>query len=495
MDVDLNYLNLWKIPKNLNNSLVKFNNKMVTRFPPEPSGYLHLGHAKACFINYVLAKRFNGKMILRFDDTNPLKEDNEYEIAIKEDLNKLEIYPDKITHTSDYFEKIMEYADHLIKIDKAYVDNSDQQMISETRIKGMETENRSNSIEKNIKIWNEMKFGLQKDYCLRIKMNMNHKNMTCRDPIIYRYIEKEHHNTGDKFKIFPTYDFSCPIVDYLEEITHVFRSGFNERDEQYNLILELLNLKKPNLLSYGKVNFQEMVMGKRKIKELIDKKVVDGWDDPRLLTIRGLFNKGMQLDPLRQFIAKIGFSKNATNMTQDMIWSLNKKYIDKFSMRYMVLPKDKLVEFNINLKNEIQRKNEIYKFIKNKNLGKREIHFDNIIYLNIDETINFKEGEEITLLNWCNAFLINKNYLELNLNGNFKMTDKKILWISKGKNVTVKIITYNGITEQPKINYYIGEYDMLNLKINDYVQLIKMNYYKCLNINFDENEVHLMEIC
>jgi len=475
--------NLWKIPKKLFDELTKYQGQIVTRFPPEPSGYLHVGHLKACFINYVIAKKFNGQFVLRFDDTNPLKESVEFEHSIVDDLNKFSIAPDKITHSSDHFDKIIELAEYLIQSNLAYVDNLDQNTIKEHRSKGIESPNRTNSVELNSKIWNDMKEGLNNNYCLRLKIDMNHKNYTCRDPTIFRYLK-----TDCKYNVFPTYDFCCPIVDYLEGITHVFRSGFNERDEQYRIILNMLGIKVPYLDSYGKLNFENCPMGKRKIKELVERGVISEWSDPRVLTISGLFNRGMSSIGLIHFIAKIGFSKNTTLMTQDAMWSINKKYIDSMATRYMVVPKNNIIELNIDNQENYKC---VPKYVKNIDLGHRVLYFDNQILLCKNEVSNIMENEEITLINWGNAVFKNGT-MELHLEGSWKTTKSKLLWISLNKKISVFITSYTDINNPPTIKEYYGEYEMINLKKGDYVQLLKMGYYQCTENGVDY--VNLVEL-
>lgn len=483
----MDYLDNWKIPNNLHDQLKEYDGKIITRFPPEPSApSLHIGHAKAVYINYVISRKYHGKMIMRFDDTNPLKESIDNEIGIIEDLNKLEIKYDLLTHTSDYFQQIYEYATELIKNNLAYVDDLDQTIISYNREKGIDSPNRGLSSIDNLQLWNNMKDGL----CLRIKINMKHKNAACRDPTIMRFINVNHHNTSNKFNIYPTYDFACPIVDSLEGVTHVFRSvEFSDRDEQYNIILSYLNLRKPLLFSYGKVNFDGVILGKRKIKDLVDKGIVSGWNDPRLMTIKGLFNRGINLDALIEFISKIGFSKNLTNMTEQMLWSINKKHIDIISARFTVIPKDNYNKYTIIDILPFKTK-EIYKFTKNPKLGTKCIYYSNNILISNDK---FDNNEEITLMNFGNVF-INNDQITLNLNGNPKITNKKILWIDDLTKIVIKITTYKGLYDKPITIEYYGELSMLELKPGDYIQLIKMNYYLCTLVDVLNKIVYLTEI-
>lgn len=483
----MDYLDNWKIPNQMHDQLKDYDNKVVTRLPPEPSGFLHIGHAKAAFINFVVAKKYHGKLVLRFDDTNPLKESIEYETGILEDLDKIGIKYDLLTHTSDYFNQIRDYATYLIKNNLAYVDDLDQEQMGINREKGIDSPNRSLSVEQNLQLWNNMK----ENMCVRLKINMKHKNGACRDPAIMRYLNATHHNTSDKFKVYPTYDFACPIVDSLEGVTHVFRDvGYSDRDEQYNIILSYLGLNKPVLCSYGKVNFEGTVIGKRKIKELIEKKVIDGWDDPRLLTIRGMFNRGMHLDALREFISKIGFSKNSTNMTEQMLWATNKKYIDALSTRFTVISKETSDKYKITDQNIISTK-DIARFIKNPTLGQRQVYYSNNILINHCD--QFTPNEEITLMNWGNAF-VNNDLITLHLEGDAKTTEKKVLWVDDLTKINVIVTSYHGLYNPPSTKEYYGEADMLKLKPGEYVQLFKMNYYTCTSIDNINKIVHLREI-
>jgi len=484
----MDYLSQWKIPNQLHEQLKDYYGKIVTRFPPEPSlSALHIGHAKAAFINYVIAKKYHGKMIMRFDDTNPLKESTENEIGILEDLDKISIKYDQLTHTSDYFQQIYDFATYLIKNNLAYVDDLDQEIMSQNRDKGIDSPNRNLSVEQNLVLWNNMHEGM----CLRLKINMKHKNGACRDPTIMRYLNANHHNTGNRFRIYPTYDFACPIVDSIEGVTHVFRSvEFTDRDEQYDIILNYLGLRKPLLFSYGKVNFEGAVMSKRKIKELIEKGIVTGIDDPKLLTIKGLFKRGLHLEALYEFIAKIGFSKSSTNMTEQMLWATNKKHIDNLATRFTVIPSDTAKQYTIT-DSIINTSKEVSKFVKNPNLGTRQVYYSNQIL--VDCTEQFNPHEEITLMNWGNVF-IDYDKITLHLEGSPKTTEKKVLWLDDITKIKVIITTYHGLYNPSTVKEYYGEQDMMKMNPGDYIQLFKMNYYICNRIDEVNKVVYLSEI-
>ena len=491
-------VDLWKIPNYLLKTLNGQEGKVITRFPPEPSGYLHIGHMKAACINFVLAKKFGGKMIMRFDDTNPLKESTEFESAICDDLKLIGINPDQVTHTSDYFDQILAFAEQLINNGLAYVDDSDKEDIAVTRRQKIDSPNRSNSVDLNVQKWEMMKSGTLATGCVRLKIDMNHSNAACRDPSIFRYVDEEHHNTGVKYKVYPTYDFACPIVDSLEGVTHVFRSTeFADRDEQYNIIIDMLKIRKPLLFKYGKVKFVGSVMSKRKIKALIDSGKISGWSDPRLLTIRGILNRGMHIEPLIEFVAKIGFSQNNSDMTEDKIWAMNKKFIDKMATRYTVVPKFGIRLFKITNFGDHAKSKEVPRFVKNVELGNRTLFYHNELIINDDDALSLKQDEEITLMNWGNVIVSDTNEFSLHLEGDFKKTEKKVLWISSENTVKVVITQYGGVDDEATIKDYVGDKSMSNINTGDYIQLMKMNYYMCTSVLYKDgicDTVNLIEL-
>lgn len=483
----------WKIPKAIHDLVKDHDGKIITRFPPEPSGYLHIGHAKALFINFVIAKTYHGKMIMRFDDTNPLKESCQFENSILEDIKVLDVVPDTISHTSDYFDLIIKYADLLVDQHLAYVDDTDKELMMDERAKMIESLNRLADVDTNRRLWNDMKTGSKTNSCLRLKINMKDANACMRDPTIFRCISHAHHKTDDRYKVYPTYDFACPIVDSIEDITHVFRScEFSDRDDQYKYILNTLSLRTPILYSYGKLNFQDSVMGKRKIKQLIDEHKIDGWDDPRLYTIRGAFRRGLHIEALKHFLGKLGFTKNSVNMTDDMIWAINKQYIDKISTRYTVLDAS-CKQFALHQPNgqfsAFDGQKIIPRFIRNTDLGNRELYFSSKIFINLQ---SLKENEEFTLLNWTNVVHDNGT-LTLNPNGDYKTTDKKLLWLSADHVVPIVIKQYSGLMDDCKILNYIAEAQLKNVKKGDYVQLLKMGYYIC-DREFDGTNIVFIEV-
>lgn len=479
-------LSKWRIQKGDDARYRKYQNKIVTRFPPEPSGYLHIGHVKALFINWVIAKRYGGKMIFRYDDTNPNNESTEYEQSIIDDVLSLGITPDRITHSSDYFDILIDYATKLIEKDLAFIDDTDPETMSQQRLTCTPSKCRDNTANQNIHFWMSILKGEKTDAVVRIKFDPKHANAAMRDPSIFRCIDKPHHMTGDKYKVYPTYDFACPIVDYLEGVTHVFRScEFANRDEQYLGILALLGLPVPNLDSYGKVNFEDTVMSKRKIKALVNDGLLEGWHDPRLLTIRGTRRHGLHHDALIDFIARMGFAKSTVNMTQTALWSINKKIVDKLAVRFTGILTNKLVQVNIT--GEIPNMKEWPCFKRSPELGNRPVFYSNTLWLDSDVVDQMYDGEEITLMSWGNAIVTKKDdkvNLTTHLEGDFKTTEKKVLWLAVRDDKPLHKISvkkYNGVEDPVIIEEYMTEWGVSLVKKGQYIQLLTRDYCICDN--------------
>lgn len=294
-------------------------NKIVTRFPPEPNGYLHIGHAKSIVINFGLADDFNGLTNLRFDDTNPLKEDQEYVDSIKEDVKWLGYDWDELRFASDYFEEMYSKAVLLIKKGKAYVDDLSAEQIREYRgtltEPGKDSPSRNRSIEENLDLFERMRNGEfgNGEKVLRAKIDMASPNINLRDPVIYRIAHAIHHNTGDKWCIYPMYAFAHPLEDAIEGVTHSLCTvEFEDQRPFYEwVIAECETKSKPRQIEFGRLNITNTVMSKRKLKQLVDEKFVDGWDDPRMPTISGLRRRGFTPEAIREFVNATGVSKGS----------------------------------------------------------------------------------------------------------------------------------------------------------------------------------------
>lgn len=283
--------------------------KVVVRFPPEASGYLHIGHAKAALLNQYYQQAFQGKLIMRFDDTNPAKENVHFEKVILEDLEMLQIKPDLFTHTSQYFDLMLEYCERLMKEGKAYVDDTEPEQMKKEREERIVSKNRNNVVDKNLAMWKEMIMGtaIGQKCCVRAKIDMSSPNGCMRDPTIYRCKNEPHPRTGTKYKVYPTYDFACPIVDAIEDVTHTLRTmEYHDRDDQFYWFIEALGLRRPYIWEYSRLNMTNTVLSKRKLTWFVEQGLVDGWDDPRFPTVRGILRRGMTVEGLKEFIIAQG---------------------------------------------------------------------------------------------------------------------------------------------------------------------------------------------
>lgn len=295
-----------------------YGNRVHTRFPPEPNGYLHIGHAKSICLNFGLGEAYNGLTNLRFDDTNPVKEDVEYVKSIENDVKWLGFdWEDREYFASDYFDTMYDYAVELIKKGRAYVDDQTPEQIKENRgdfsKPGVNSPYRDRSVEENLRLFEEMKEGKYKDgeKVLRAKIDMASPNIVMRDPVLYRILHASHHRTGDKWCIYPMYDYAHPVEDAIERITHsVCTLEFEVHRPLYNWVLEEWpDKEKPQQIEFARLNVTNMVMSKRKLRQLVEQKLVSGWDDPRMPTISGLRRRGYTPESIRDFCQRIGVAK------------------------------------------------------------------------------------------------------------------------------------------------------------------------------------------
>ncbi len=326
--------------------------QVVTRFPPEPSGYLHIGHVKAAMLNYHYAKMYNGKMLLRFDDTNPAKEKGEYVENIKKDLATLEIYPDQVSHTSDYFELLESHMDKLISQGKCYCDNTDVATMRSQRMDGIASKCRDQTIEENLKIWNEMKgsnpSAETKLYCVRAKIDYKCKNKCLRDPVFYRFSDQVHHRLGDKYKLFPTYDYACPIIDSHEGVTHCLRTNeYVDRIPMYYWVMEATGVKHVEIYEFSRLNLIHTILSKRNLKWFVETGKVDGWTDPRFPTVQGIMRRGITAQALKEFMLAQGPSKSTNLMEWDKIYALNKDVVDPTAKRLFAVDSEKGVPVEV----------------------------------------------------------------------------------------------------------------------------------------------------
>jgi glutaminyl-tRNA synthetase len=296
----------------------KFNRRVHTRFPPEPNGYLHIGHAKSICLNFGLAARNGGHCNLRFDDTNPIKEEVEYVDSIKEDVHWLGFdWDDRLYYASDYFDQLYAFAVELIKKGKAYVCDLSAEEIKDYRgtltEPGRESPYRNRSVEENLDLFERMKNGEFPDgkCVLRAKIDMSSPNLNMRDPVIYRILRASHHRTGDRWLIYPMYDYAHPVSDSLERITHsICTLEFEDHRPLYDWFLDTLGIYHSQQIEFARLNLTYTVMSKRKLRMLVEEGIVSGWDDPRMPTISGLRRRGYTPEAIRDFCERIGVAKS-----------------------------------------------------------------------------------------------------------------------------------------------------------------------------------------
>jgi glutamyl-tRNA synthetase len=485
---------------------------VVTRFPPEPSGYLHIGHAKAALLNDHFAHSAkNGELICRFDDTNPSKESSEFEEAIIEDLALLGVVPDRFSHSSDYFQQMYDYCLKLIREGNAYADDTDRATMNDQRFNGLPSRRRDASVEDNVAHFEEMKSGSEAGtpWCIRARISVDNPNKALRDPVIFRCNLQPHHRTGDAWKVYPTYDFCVPVLDSIEGVTHALRtSEFRDRDAQYNWVQEALGLRKVVLRDFSRLNFVRTLLSKRKLAKLIEQGVVSGWDDPRMPTIRGMRRRGLTIPALREFIVKQGPSRNIVNLDWTLFWATNKKHIDPIAPRHTAVLRDGLVEATVSGAAEEPYREPRPKHGKNPDLGSKTVVYSKRILLDQEDARSFQTDEEVTLMNWGNAFVrsihkeassgtITGMELELHMQGDVKKTEKKITWLSKdGQDlVPVELVEFDHLITKDKLEkeddyeQYLtpqsefrtaawADCNVAELKQDDIIQFERKGYYR-----------------
>ncbi len=360
-----------------------------TRFPPEPNGYLHIGHAKSIILNSLTAKKYGGKFNLRFDDTNPTKEKSEFVDSIKADVKWLGAdWEDRLFFASNYFDQMYEYAVKLIKKGKAYVSDLNAEEMREYRgtLKepGKNDPSRDRSIEENLQMFEDMKNGKYADgeKVLRAKIDMASPNINMRDPIIYRVAHLTHQNTGDKWCIYPMYDFAHPLEDAIEGITHSLCTlEFEDHRPLYNWVVEECEIANPpRQIEFAKLYLNHVVTGKRYIKKLVEDGVVDGWDDPRLVSIAGLRRRGYTPDSIRNFVELLGISKAQSTAEMDMLEYCIREDLKPKAKRLMAV----LHPLKLIIDNYPEGQTEMLDAInnpENEELGSRQIPFGRELYI------------------------------------------------------------------------------------------------------------------
>ena len=370
------------------NASGKWNNRVHTRFPPEPNGYLHIGHAKSICLNFGIAEKNGGKCNLRFDDTNPVKEEDEYVQSIIKDVKWLGFdWEDRLFYASDYFDQMYEFSVQLIQDGKAYVCDLSGDEIRNTRGNltepGKESPHINRSIEENLDLFVRMKNGefANGEKVLRAKIDMSHPNLNMRDPVIYRILHASHHRTGDKWCIYPMYDWAHGLEDSIEKITHsICTLEFEDHRPLYDWYLEQLGVYHPQQIEFARLNLNFTIMSKRKLKQLVDENHVDGWDDPRMPSISGLRRRGYTPESIQNFAEDLGVTKRDSIIDVIRLENALREDLNKRAPRVMsVLDPVKVV-----ITNYLEGTTEMLEAINNPedpSAGKREIPFSRELYI------------------------------------------------------------------------------------------------------------------
>ncbi len=503
-----------------------------TRFPPEPNGYLHIGHAKSLCINFGIKEKYEGKCNLFFDDTNPSKEKTEFVDAIKADIKWLGFNWDKETYASDFFEDIYNFAVKLIKDGKAFVCDWNAEEISANRgtltEAGKESPWRNRTVEENLALFTAMRNGEFKDgeKCLRAKIDMSSPNINMRDPVIYRILRQTHHRTGDKWCIYPMYDYAHPICDYMQGVTHSLCTlEFEDHRPLYDWVgIELGFSPKPRQIEFARLNVTNLVMSKRYLKKLVEDGSVDGWDDPRMPTLAGLRRRGIPAEALKDFCARIGVAKANSEVQISYLEACIREYLNTNAERAMgVLKPLKVtitnypdnvteeVDFDINPNEEEKRTRKIT-FGKNLYIDADDFSLNpppKYFRLKPEGMVRLKSGYIIK----CDGVVtdgdevkeLKCSYIPESRSGNDTSGLKVkgvIQWVNAGKCVDVEIRKYGHLLKDEEyagqdfsermntesVSIYNGKVEPYIFENNDErpYQLMRTGYFKRLTVNGKE---------
>jgi glutamyl-tRNA synthetase len=481
--------------------------RVVTRFPPEPSGYLHIGHAKAVLLNDYYARRYQGRLILRFDDTNPSKEKQEYQESIVVDLKKLGVTPDLVTYASDYFVVCQGYAVQLMTAGLAYMDDTPQEVMKEERANRQDSKHRRQPVEEALAKFKLMCSGTPEGavWCLRAKIDMTSNNGTLRDPVLYRQNTTPHHRTGSTYKAYPTYDFSCPIVDSIEGVTHALRTTeYNDRDVQFQWIAKALGIRRPRNHAFSRVNFEYTVLSKRKLTWFVEQGLVTGWDDARFPTVRGVVRRGIDIAALRAFMYAQGASRNVVNMVWHAFWANNKKEIDVRAKRFMAIDAEQHAVLQIT--NAPAASDFAFKETslhpKDPAMGTRAIRIADRVFLEKNDVDELVVGEEIVLMRWgvVKITAVDQDKMafsgEYIPDGDFRKAKRKLSWLADTSDATPVVlyefgdlVTKAKLEEDDKFEDHvnpntmattkvIGDAGLKTLQEHDIIQLERRGYYR-----------------
>jgi glutamyl-tRNA synthetase len=456
--------------------------KVITRFPPEPNGYPHIGHAKAAIINAEYAKMYGGKCILRMDDTNPEAERMEYHAAIKVGLDWLGVEFDIIKNTSDDMELFYEKGIELINSGKAYICTCKRETISKNRKERKACKCSFEDIKKNNQSWEKMfeKFK-PGEAIVRFRGDMKSDNAVMRDPVLFRIIVEKHYTLGEKYRVWPSYDFAVAIEDSIDGITHAFRSKeFELRKELIDEILDALGMRKPYQGFFSRLEFKGMPISKRVLKPLIEEGKVSWYDDPRLPTLEALRRRGIKAEAIKKFILSLGLTKANTLAPFDSLESFNRKFVDADSIRLFMVQKPKKLKVNNLPSSFVEIPNHPIK-----DMGKRKIEIDENILISENDAQGIKEGSQIRLLGLGNVAITKTNEeLEGDFIENGEITNvQKIQWVPQKNSHEIKLLIPNQLFIDDEFNENsleeveaYTEPHYLKLKEGEEIQFVRFGY-------------------
>lgn len=456
--------------------------KIITRFPPEPNGYPHIGHAKAAIINSEYAKMYGGKCILRMDDTNPEAERMEYHAAIKVGLDWLGVEFDIIKNTSDDMEFFYEKGMELVNSGKAYVCTCKRETISNNRKERKACKCSFGDVQKNLQGWEKM-FGKYKpgEAIVRFRGDMKADNAVMRDPVLFRIIEEKHYTLGEKYRVWPSYDFAVAIEDSKDGVTHAFRSKeFELRKDLINAILDELGMRKPHQDFFSRLEFKGMPISKRILKPLIEEGKVSWYDDPRLPTLEALRRRGIKPEAIRKFILSLGLTKANTLAPFDALESFNRKFVDADSIRLFMVNKPKKIRISNLPFSSVEIPNHPIK-----DMGKRTVEFDDIVLISEEDAQNIRAGMQVRLLGLGNIAITKAGeILEGDFIENGDITNvQKIQWIPQKNAHEIKLLIPHQLFIDDEFNensleelVVYTEPHYLTLKEGEEIQFVRFGY-------------------
>lgn len=412
--------------------------KVITRFPPEPNGYPHVGHAKAAIIDEEYAKMYGGKLILRFDDTNPEAERLEYYAAIKVGLDWLEVKYDRVKNTSDDIELLYKKCQEMLDGNHAYVCTCKQETISANRREMKSCKCSMGEHEQNMDRWEKMfsKFK-QGDAIVRFRGNMSSENTVMRDPVLFRIIETRHPLLADKYRVWPSYDFAVAIEDSIDGVTHAFRTKEYElRNELYYTILDILKMRKPKVMEFSRLGFEGMPVSKRILRPLIEEGKVSGYDDPRLPTLEALKRRGVRPEAIRKFVLSLGFTKADTLAPFETLESFNRKIVDPESIRLHMVKNPASIKVRDLPSDIITMPNH-----PTKDMGRRTIEIGEDFYIESEDVEKLKMGDAIRFMGLGNVRITNQSPPEGQYVGDELGHDiTKVHWVPQKNAQKIKIL-------------------------------------------------------